>query len=271
MTENKCIVLTGASSGIGRATALMLGRAKTKLFLVSRRRELLESLAREVKSTGGIAHIVALDLSRSEHVHRMMREAHETLGRIDVLINNAGFGYFGTVEHTPPDVVREIFALNFEAPLIASQLAIPLMRSQGSGHIINVSSVAGKRGLPLTGIYSATKFALNGLSEALRVEVDDANIMVSTICPAGTRTEFGDAIRKGDVTGSFKPLGHSQSAEEVARSIVRFIERPKVEVYPYWAGRIFAWASTISPSLVDAVVSRSFRQRLRSRTEEPRD
>ena len=263
--KDKAILLTGASSGIGRATALMLAHEKARLFLVARREELLTSLEEEVRRLGGTAHSQVLDLSRREDVEIMVRKAQEKLGRIDVLINNAAFGYFGTVEHTAPDLIREIFAVNFEAPLIASQLAIPIMRRQGSGHIINISSVAGKRGLPLTGIYSATKFALNGLVEALRVELRDTNILVSTVNPAGTRTEFGQAIRMGDVTGTFKPLGHSQSAEEVARSIVRCIHYPKLEVYPYWPGRIFAWASTIAPSLVDAIVARSFRERIRAR------
>src|SRR4029077_20351281 len=100
-------------------------------------------------------------------------------GRIDVLINNAGFGFFGTVESTPPSVVREIFALNFDAPLYASQLVISIMRAQGNGHILNIASVAGKRGLPLSAVYSATKFALDGLTQGLRLEVKAAGIDVS--------------------------------------------------------------------------------------------
>ena len=265
MIEEKAIVLTGASSGIGRATALLLAGEHARMLLVARRGERLASLKEEVRDLGGVAFTATLDLSHREDVETMVSEAIKNLGRIDVLINNAAFGYFGTVEHTPPELVREIFALNFEAPLIATQLAIPIMRRQGSGHIINVSSVAGKRGLPLSGIYSATKFALNGLAESLRVELKDSNILVSTINPAGTRTEFGKAIRVGDVRGNFKPLGHSQSAEEVARSIVRCIDNPKLEVYPYWAGRIFAWASTLAPSLVDAIVLRFFRARMQAR------
>ena len=264
MIKDKAILLTGASSGIGRATALMLAREQARLFLVARRGDLLKTLGDEVKRLGGIAHTQVLDLSRCEDVETMVRAAQEKLGRIDVLVNNAAFGYFGTVEHTQPSLVREIVAVNFEAPLIATQRVIPIMRRQGSGHIINISSVAGKRGIPLSGIYSATKFAMNGLSEALRVELQDSGIVVSSVYPAGTRTEFGDAIRKGDVKGTFKPIGHSQSAEEVARSIVKCIRKPKVEVYPYWAGRLFAWASTLAPSIVDEIVLRSFRARMRS-------
>src|SRR5207253_5127403 len=134
----------------------------------------------------------------------------ERFGRIDGLINNAGFGYLGSVESTSPEVVREIFDLNFEAPLLASQLAIPIMRGQGGGHIINVSSIVGKRGLPLSGIYCATKFALNGISESLRIELKSSNIDVSIINPAATQTEFGEHVRYGDVKTRFKSLGRIQ-------------------------------------------------------------
>ena len=195
----------------------------------------------------------------------MIRAAQDQFGRIDVLINNAGFGFYGSVESTPPDVVREIFDLNFEAPLLASQLAIPIMRAQGGGHILNISSVAGKRGLPLSGIYSATKFALNGLSEALRVELHGTGIHVSIINPAATKSEFGESIRHGDVKEKFKSIGRVQTAEEVARSIVECIKQPKAEVYPYGISRALVWANAFAPSLVDKVMARFLRQRLDAR------
>src|SRR6185436_11775522 len=137
-----------------------LGRERASLVLVARREALLKSLAEDVRRQGGNALVITLDLRERAGVEKMISSTREQLGRIDVLINNAGFGYLGTVEETPPSVVREIFDLNFEAPLRASQLVIPIMKAQGGGHIINVSSVVGRRGLPLNGIYCATKFAL---------------------------------------------------------------------------------------------------------------
>jgi short-subunit dehydrogenase len=121
------------------------------------------------------------------------------------------------VENTPPDIVREILDVNFEAPLFAIQLALPIMRAQGSGHIINISSLAGKRGLPLSGIYSATKFALQGITESLRVEVAGSGIDVSIINPGATETEFGDNIRLGDVTRKFKAMGRIQPARKLRK------------------------------------------------------
>jgi short-subunit dehydrogenase len=264
MIKDKAIVITGASAGIGRATALILAKKGARLFLTARRTAHLTELEREIKALGGTAYSQSLDLSKRQDVETMVRVARDKLGRIDVLINNAGFGYFGTVEETPSELIHEIFALNFEAPVLASQLVIPTMRQQGGGHIINISSVAGKRGVPLAGVYSATKFALNGVSESLRIELHNSNIHVSIINPAATRTEFGDVIRKGDATTSYRSMGPSQSAEQVAASIVRCIERPKIEVYPFWAGRLIACINAIAPSIVDAVILRSARGRMSS-------
>ena len=262
--RGKAIVLTGASAGIGRAAALGLAREGARLFLVARRADRLAEVDAEVRKLGGTAFVQALDLRHADSVKTMIRSACEKLGRIDVLINNAAFGYFGTVEKTPPALVREIFEVNFEAPLLASQLVIPIMKRQGGGHIINVSSVVGKRGLPMSGIYSATKFALNGLSESLRIELRDSNIRVSLINPASTKTEFSEALRRVDVSADFGPIGHQQSAEEVADAIVRCVHRPKLEVYPYWPSRLVAWFNVLAPSFVDAVTIRYLRERIPS-------
>jgi short-subunit dehydrogenase len=260
---NKVIVVTGASSGIGRALALALGRERASLVLVARREALLKSLAEDVRRQGGNALVITLDLRERAGVEKMISSTREQLGRIDVLINNAGFGYLGTVEETPPSVVREIFDLNFEAPLRASQLVIPIMKAQGGGHIINVSSVVGRRGLPLNGIYCATKFALQGISESLRLEVKDSGIDVSIVSPAATESEFGENVRHGRVKAKFKPTGMVQSAEDVARSIVECIRHPKLEVYPNRTSRLLTWASVISPAIVDRVIANYYKDRFR--------
>jgi len=264
---NKVIIITGASTGIGRETALLLGREGARLVLVARREALLQEIRKQVEASGGNALCLPLDLTDSANVERMIVVALEHFGRIDVLINNAGFGFFGTVEHTTSAVVREIFALNFHAALRAMQLVIPLMRKQGGGHIINISSVAGKRGLPLSGIYCATKFALDGITQSLRLEVKDDGISVSVINPAGTETEFSEHVRQAGIAGSFKPMGRIQSAETVAREIVECIRKPKLEVYPYRASRALAWLNTIAPSLADRVMTPFFRDRFKAKVQ----
>ncbi len=260
----KIIIITGASSGIGRATALALAREPAQLVLVARRHDRLAALEEEIRKAGGIATSMVLDLRQRDQVETMIRSTHDRFGRVDVLINNAGFGFLGSVEKTPAPVVREIFDLNFEAPLLASQLVIPIMQAQGGGHIINVSSVVGKRGLPLSGIYCATKFALQGISESLRLEVKDSGIDVSIVSPAATRSEFGEHVRHGDVRHKFQPTGHVQSAEEVAAAIVACIKKPKLEVYPSRLSRLLVWGNALAPSLVDKIISRYFRDRIRA-------
>src|SRR5215471_9837276 len=210
--RDKVILITGASSGIGKETALLLGREGARLILVARRAPLLKQISHDIEKSGGKTHCLVLDLTQPENVERMIAETRERFGRIDVLINNAAFGFFGSIEKTPASVVREIFALNFEAALHAIQLVIPIMRQQGSGHIINVSSVAGKRGIPLSAIYCATKFALDGLTQSLRLELKDSGIDVSLINPATTATEFAEHVRHVGVAGRFKPIGYIQPA-----------------------------------------------------------
>src|SRR5436305_8989718 len=210
LIKGKVIIVTGASSGIGRSTALALGREHARLVLVARRENRLKELEKEI---GGDTLLLTLDLREKAQVEQMIRLTVEQYGRIDVLINNAGFGFQGSVENTPPQVVREIFDLNFDAALLACQLAVPIMRKQGGGHIINVSSIVGRRAIPLSGIYCATKFALNGISEALRIELKDSNIDVSIVSPAATKTEFGDQVRHGDMNAKFKAVGYVQTSE----------------------------------------------------------
>jgi len=257
----RVIIITGASSGIGRAAALALGREGAKLVLVARRENRLKELEAEIR---GDTLLLPLDLRDKKQVEQMIQLTMDRYGRIDVLINNAAFGFIGSVENTSQSVIREIFDLNFEAPLLACQLTVPIMRAQGGGHIINISSVVGKRALPLIGIYSATKFALNGITESLRVEVKGSNIDVSTISPAATRTEFGEHVRRGDFTETYRPVGGVQTAEEVAATIVRCIRDPKIEVFPNRLSRLLAWGNALVPSLVDKVLMHFYRDRVQT-------
>src|SRR6266850_2606305 len=220
----KIIIITGASSGIGRATAIALARESAQLVMVARGEHRWEALEEEIRTAGGIATSMVLDLRQRDQVETMIRSTHARFGRIDVLINNAGFGFWGTVEKTPAPVVREIFDLNFEAPLLASQLAIPIMKAQGGGHIIDVSIVS----------------------------------------PAATRSEFGDHVRHGDVRYRFKPTGPVQSAEDVAAAIVACIKKPKLEVYPSRLSRLLVWGNALVPGVVDKIIIRYFRDRIRT-------
>ncbi len=248
-------IITGASSGIGRATALALAREGVELALAARRLERLEELADEIEKLGSRAIAIRSDVSQQEQVEALVAQAHQHFGHLDILINNAGFGDVLPVEQASAREAQELMAVNFMGAFYAIRAAVPIMRRQKRGHIINVSSLAGKRALPFIGLYSATKFALNAMSEALRVELRNSGIHVTVVCPIGTETEFFDVIarkRGFDV----RPLGMRQPAEKVARAIVKCIYRPKAEVYPFRPARLLVLLNAAFPTLIDRLILR---------------
>ena len=188
--SGRVVIVTGASSGIGRETALSFAREKARVVLAARRKERLQSLEREIQALGTEAVSVPTDVAHREQVEAMVRQAVERFGRVDILVNNAGSGLFALVEETTPEDMEAILRVNFLGTFYGIRAVLPLMRRQGSGHIMNVSSIIGKRGAPVFGAYCASKFAMVGLSESLRVELRGSGIGVSVICPVGTATEF---------------------------------------------------------------------------------
>lgn len=249
-------IVTGASSGIGEATARLMARAGMRVALCARRKDRLEKLAAEIRSAGGQASVHPLDVTDATGLRWMVDEVLGQWGRLDVLVNNAGRGLAATFEQTTAEEFRALLELNVLAVFTATQAVLPIMRRQGRGHIINVSSVVGRRGVPYRSAYSATKFALGGLSEALRVELTGTGIAVSLIYPIGTATEFHTAEPQ---KVAWRRVGPMQTAERVARAILRCVRRPRPEVYPYWPARILAALSVVAPRLVDLGMRRVLR------------
>jgi len=217
--------------------------------LCARRKDRLEQLAADLTGQGSEASAHAVDVTDPLAVRAMVDEVAARWGRLDVLVNNAGRGLSATFEQTSSEELRALIELNVVAVLGVTQAALPIMRRQGSGHIINISSIVGRRAVPYRAAYSATKFALGALSEALRVELTGTGIVVTLVYPIRTsETEFHQAeVQKV----RWRPRGPVQSAERVARSILRCVRRPRPEVYPYWPLRILAVMSVIAPGLVD--------------------
>ncbi|HYS93840.1 MAG TPA: SDR family NAD(P)-dependent oxidoreductase, partial [Candidatus Acidoferrales bacterium] len=183
-------IVTGASAGIGEATARLLAAAGLRVAVCARRRDRLDRLSADITASGGEAAVYARDVTDAIGVRAMVDDVAARWGGIDVLVNNAGRGLSATFEDTRPEELRELVDLNVMAVFTATQAVLPWMRRQGRGHVINVSSIVGQRGVPYRSAYSATKFALGGLSEALRVELAGTGIHVSLIYPIGTATEF---------------------------------------------------------------------------------
>ncbi len=256
--KGAAVLITGASAGIGKAAALAFARERARLLLAARRRDRLEEVAAQVRALGGEAVALQTDVADRGQVQSAVNSAVSAFGRLDILVNNAGIGYFGLLEHTPIDAVEALWAVNMMGTIYATQAVIPLMRKQGGGHIINVASVAGKRGNPGNSIYCATKFAMVGMSEALRVELHGSGIEVSVICPIGTVTEFREmsaALSNRD----HPPMGPMQSAEKVARAIIRCARRPRPEVILFPPAKLLVLMNALSPRLADRILLRLWR------------
>jgi short-subunit dehydrogenase len=246
--RGRVALVTGASAGIGAATAHAFATAGLRVALCARRKERLEQLVGRITAHGGEASAHGVDVTDPFAVRAMVDDVAARWGRLDVLVNNAGRGLSATLEQTTAEELRALMELNVVAVLGATQAALPLMRRQGSGHIINVSSIVGRRAVPYRAAYSATKFALGALSEALRVELTGSGIAVTLVYPIGTETELHDVeVQKVP----WRRMGPEQSAERVARSILACVRRPRPEVYPYWPSRILAVLSVVAPGLVD--------------------
>ncbi len=189
---NKVVLITGASSGIGAALAEFLARQHSgiRLVLASRNQILLEAVATKCRQDRAEVLIIPTDLSQVEQVQALANKTIAHYGQVDMLVNNAGYGQMGPIELIPPAAAREQFAVNFHAPLVLSQALIPQMRSQGGGKIVNVSSLGGRIPFPTAGMYSSSKFALEALSDVMRMELKTFNIQVSVLEPGPIVTDF---------------------------------------------------------------------------------
>jgi NADP-dependent 3-hydroxy acid dehydrogenase YdfG len=201
MDPKRVAIIAGASSGIGWETALAYARKKWAVVLAARRADRLEELAQRCRREGGEALAVPTDVARQEQVEALVARAAESFGRIDVMVNNAGFGLGGRVHEISDRQMRDIFDVNFYGVFYGCKAVAPVMIRQRSGHIFNVSSVIGKRGTPLNGAYCATKFAVAGLTESMRVELAAWNVRVTLVCPGLTDTEFFDHVRGAEENG----------------------------------------------------------------------
>jgi NAD(P)-dependent dehydrogenase (short-subunit alcohol dehydrogenase family) len=265
--SGRVAAITGASSGIGLACATHLAREGVAVVLGARRLELLESTADGIRADGGRAAVVQMDVTREADVDALVGTATREFGRLDIMICNAGFGYYGPIDQTPPDVMHRMMDVNFTGTYYGARAALPIFRRQNSGHLIFISSIVGRRGNPLMGAYTATKAAQAGLAEALRAEFAGTPIHVTCVYPVSTPTGFVDAMAR-DYGHRVSGLGPKQSVDEVARAILRCIERPRPEVYPHRLSRGLAVLNILAPRFTDRFV-RKFARRRGMSTEPP--
>jgi len=258
--SDRVIAITGASAGIGRASAERLAGEGASLALFARRADRLDEIAGAIAARGGRTLAFAGDVTRETDVAAFVARTVETFGRLDVMICNAGIGFHGALDETPPSAMRRLVDVNLMGTLYAAHAAMAVFRRQGSGHIIAISSIVGRRGVSGSSVYTATKAAQVGFIESLRADFVGTPFHASVVLPVGTQTEFREAIER-DFGHATSGTGPRQSADDVARTIVECVVSPKAEVYPHAASRLLAVLNVAAPRVTDRIVQRYSRRR----------
>ncbi len=246
-------ILTGGSSGIGRALAVRLAKAGCHLVVVARRRERLDELAQAVSQLPGRFEAVVGDITQPETRQATLQRAAEVFGGLDLLINNAGIGATGRFAEASEERLRRVMEVNFFAPAEMIRVALPALAAGRRPMIVNIGSILAHRGIPLCAEYCASKFALQGLSESLRAELAPRGIGLLVVSPGTTQTEFFSAA----IDAAPTPWSHRRgvSPELVARRTVRAMRLGRHEIIVGPAGRLLVWSNRLFPRLTDRVLA----------------
>jgi short-subunit dehydrogenase len=253
--KDSVAVITGASSGIGRAAALEFAQRGTTVVLAARREQALGELAEECERLGARAMSIPTDVSQEDAVRELARRAVETFGRIDVWVNNAAVTLFARFEEAPSHALRRVIDVNLLGYIHGARAVIPYFREQNAGVLINVASQVSVMGEPFASYYVMTKFAIRGLSECLRQELRDTRIDVCTLMPAAIDTPLYQqgANYMGKAAKPLKPI---YDARMVARDIVRLSQHPKREMHSGTSGRLASALHGVAPGTLEILAAR---------------
>ena len=226
--SNQVVAVTGASSGIGEATALACAQAGAAVALAARRKDRIEALAARITEEGGRALAVETDVSSEQDARRFIERAHGELGRLDVLVNNAGVMLLGPIAGADTEEWRRMIDANVYGVLYCTHAALPLMLAQGEGHVVNVSSVAGRFARAGSGVYNLTKFGVGAFSEALRQETAPLGVRVTLVEPGAVATELAGHNREEVLQQMRKMFADVTPliAEDIARAVMYAIGQP---------------------------------------------
>ncbi|WP_019986992.1 SDR family oxidoreductase [Rudanella lutea] len=254
--QQKVVLITGASSGIGRALAFAFGKEGASIVICARKADALTAVSQELTEAGIDNLALTADVSVQADVVKLIDEAVAHYGRLDVLINNAGITMRSMVVDADPEVFRKVMDINYMGTVYATRYALPhILKTKGS--IVGISSIAGYRGLPVRAGYSASKFAMNGFLEALRTELLHSGVHVLTACPGFTSSN----IRTAALDASGHEAGETvrdeekmMSAEECADHILRAVKHRKRELVLTAQGKLTVFLNKLFPKLTDTLV-----------------
>lgn len=257
--EQSCILLTGATGGIGREAALQFAAAGARLWLSGRREAELQALATQIRAAGGSVEVAVCDFDEAGAAERLIARVKSLEPRLDAVINCAGAMHFGSFEQTPPEALERLWRTNVLAPMRLVQAALPVLRASGGGLIVNVGSIFGSIAFPCFATYSATKYALRGWSEALRRELEGSGVGVLYFAPRYTRTPFN--------AGAVERMAQAVSMKQdepalVARLLVDAVRRDLKERYLGWPEKLFVRINAWFPRLVDGALRQQTQQML---------
>lgn len=260
---DKVVWITGASSGIGEALAVAFAKEGAKLVLSARREEELRRVQEKTGLSDSKCLVLPLDLSDTAHIDRLTEHVMAKFGKIDILVNNGGISQRSLTKDTPVDIDRKVMEVNFFGTVAVTKSVLSQMLKQQSGHIIVISSIAGKFGFFFRSAYSASKHALHGFFESLRLEVEKDNIKVLLVCPGKIRTN----ISINAVTASGGPHNKMDestekglSAEECAAQVLKAISREKEEVFIGGKELIAVTVKRLFPGLFTKFIKKAKRE-----------
>ena len=263
--KNKTVLITGASSGIGKQTAVEFAKLGANIILVARRKEKLDALANELEKFNVTTFVCQCDVSDKEQVKEMSKTVLEKFDSIDVLVNNAGFAIYGSVKDLSIDEIESQMETNYFGMMYCIKNFLPSMLDKKSGHIVNVASVAASFGLPGIASYCASKFAMLGFSEGLKHELKETEVDITVVSPIMVRTEFFDHP-------SFEKMSKnsptSLDAKTVAKAILNASKSSRLEITVPSVARGAVWAKHTFPFLINPILGKSFKKQLDSTKEE---
>lgn len=252
--EGTRFLVTGASAGIGRELARQLVQQGGRVIVAARRSDLLEGLCEELAGASGKIHAVAGDVTLPEIRQKLIDAATSHYGGLDVLVNNAGQGAIGRFGESSDDRLDQVMRLNFFAPVELIRESLPLLRQGRQPMIVNMGSVLGHVAAPRKSEYCASKFALHGFSDSLRVELRPAGIDVLHVCPSTTQSDFFD-VAIGEHRRRHR-LAIAPSAAWVARKTIAAVRRGRQEIVLTFMGKIAVWSDRLAPGLTSYLISR---------------